>query len=316
VTVIRADQLVEIEFDATQRAAALRRCAHGVRFDWFGRTVEVRCDRPFEIEALRKRYRAFLTSDEPDLTSCAFGGDGAPVFFTQPGEAFRHPLELAFPGALAFLADAVTTRAFFQVHPTLCSFHAAALRIGDAAAAISAISTGGKSTTAFACARRGMALYSDERCVIQDGMVLPFPRAVNLRAGGIELLLGDEVPGDGGIAQRLRSHRGHDWEAAQLDEVIGAHAPPAPARLEAIFFITGRAQRPHAELLERESALRLLLEASFVGPPPGMDRLAAAARLLQQTRAFGLTLGTPDATALLLAATTVDAPLLSTMETA
>jgi hypothetical protein len=47
-----------------------------------------------------------------------------------------------------------------------------------------------------------------------------------------------------------------------------------------------------------------------------MDRLAAATRLLRQARAFALTLGTPDDTALLVAATTANARPLQAVESA
>lgn len=317
MTLITADQLEEIELDARERVALLERALHSVRWNWFGRTIEMRCNRPEGIEALRRRYGAFLSADPPDLVSCAVASDErGPIFFTEPGGAFVHPLTLSNSAAVAFLADAVTTRAFFSIHPVLCSFHAAALRIGDVAAAISAVSTGGKSTTAFACARRGMGLYSDERCVIGDGCVLPFPRAVNLRAGGIELLASELVPDDGGIGDVLRAHRGQDWEAAMLSDVLGDRPLPAPAKLETIFFITGRGDRPRVELLGLEPALQLLLGAAFAGPRPGMDRLAAAAQLVRQARCFGLTLGTPDDTALLVAATTTGVTPIYAVETA
>ncbi|HXW50571.1 MAG TPA: hypothetical protein VEJ41_01165 [Candidatus Acidoferrales bacterium] len=301
---IRADQLVEIDVEGPRRADLLERAHHGVRWDWFGRPVEFRSNLAGAVDALRSRYQAFLTSASPQLTSCAVAPDDEPpTFFTDPGEAFSHPMVLNRPGPLAFLADAVTTRAFFEVHPTLWSFHAAALRVGDVAVAISATSTGGKSTTAFACARRGMGLYSDERCVIEDGRALPFPRAVNLRSGGIELLAAEDVPDPFGLGLRLRAHGARDWESAQIADVLGASQMPAPATLANIFFITDRADRPSAQPLGLEPALKLLLGASFAGPRPGMDRLAAATQLLRQARAFALTLGSPDDTAQLVAAT-------------
>jgi hypothetical protein len=204
---------------------------------------------------------------------------------------------------MAFLADAVTNRAFFDVTPELLSFHAAALRVGEAAAAISALSTGGKSTTAIACARRGMGLYSDERCVLRDGRVQAFPRAVNIRQGGLELLSSEDVHDDEGIGLRLRAHLNDDWISASFAELIGDRPRSAPAKLEAIFFIVARKTIPSVKLMPLGEAIVRLLSAGLCGPKPGLDRVAAAAALCRQSRAYELTIGTPDDTALLIGAT-------------
>lgn len=302
--IVTAANLVAIELDAAKRQALLDRAREVVLVDWFGTKVAAHFNQPGEADAFRWRYRSFLSSGRPDFVSCAVASDDEePCFFTEPGEAFRYPLVLRGTGVVAFLADAVTGRGFFGIHPSLLSFHAAAVSVGNSAAAISAISTGGKSTTAFACARRGMGLYTDERCVLKDGFVYPFPRAMNVRAGGIDLLLSEQVPDDEVMARPLRGHAGKDWECIQFCEVFGARPLPKPAKLESIFFITGKSRTPRAEPLERPGALQRLLESSFSGAAPGMDRLAAAAELLQQARAYALTLGTPDDTALLIAAT-------------
>ncbi len=300
---VTAANLVAIKLDSAMRQKLLERAREVVFVDWFGTKVAARFNQPNEADAFRRRYRSFLSNGRPDFVSCAVASDDEePLFFTEPGDAFRYPLVLRKGGVVAFLADAVTCAGFFGIHPALLSFHAAAVSVGNSAVAISAISTGGKSTTAFACARRGMGLYTDERCVLKNGFVHPFPRAMNIRAGGIELLLSERVP-DEVIAQPLRAHAGKDWECAQFSEVLGAQPLPKPAKLESIFFITGRSRTPRAEQMELQDALQRLLASSFSGAAPGMDRLAAAAGLLQQARPYALTLGTPDDTALLIAAT-------------
>lgn len=302
--IVTAANLVAVELDGAKRHALLERAREMVLVDWFGTRVAAHFNQAGEADAFRWRYRSFLSSGRPDFVSCAVAGDEEePLFFSEPGEAFRYPLVLRKTGLVAFLADAVTSRGFFGVHPSLLSFHAAAVSVGNSAAAISAISTGGKSTTAFACVRRGMGLYTDERCVLKNGFVHPFPRAMNIRAGAIELLLSERVPDDEAIAQPLRAHAGKDWECVQISEVFGARPLPKPAKLESIFFITGRSRTPRAEPMERHDGLQQLLESSFSGAVPGMDRLAAATGLLQQARPYALTLGTPDDTALLIAAT-------------
>jgi hypothetical protein len=303
---VTAAQLVDIELTASARRELLKRASEIVTIEWFGKRIAVHFDEAAAAASFHKRYTAFLSSESPDLVVCAVraGNEaGEPIFWAEPGGACRYPAAL-HGDVIAFLADAVTHRAFFDVNPAIMSFHAAAVRIGDAAAAISATSTGGKSTTALACARRGMVLYSDERCVLVDGFVHAFPRAINVRKGGMELLLAQDVPGDGGIGKRLQPHGGAHWESASFEEIFGDRSLPAPAALEAIFFIEGRADAPHVAPLPLDGAIVRLLTAGFCGPKCGMDRVAAATAILQRTRVYGLTLGSPDETAQLIASTT------------
>jgi len=304
--VVTAPQLIDIELSESARRALLGRALHAVTLDWFGKRITVRFDEAAAAASFRKRYTAFLSCESPGIVVCAVrsGNEaGEPIFFTEPGGACRYPAVLQ-PDVVAFLADAVTHRAFFDVNPALMSFHAAAVRIGDRAAAISAASTGGKSTTALACARRGMALYTDERCVLIDGRVHAFPRAINIRSGGMDLLLAHDVPCDGGIGKRLQPHGGAHWESASFEEIFGGRAFPEPAKLETIFFIEGRADEPCVVPLPIDDAIVRLLTAGFSGPTCGMDRVVAATALYQQTRVYGLTLGSPDESAQLIASTT------------
>ena len=304
---VTANDLVEADLTAAQRAAFGARAREVVTLSWFGKRVAVSFEEEVEADSFRRRYEHFVTQGAPDVRVYALRAaddDGQPVFWIESGPAFRYPAKLGKHGIIAFLADAITHQAFFSVNSSLHSFHAAAVQVGDAAAAISAISTGGKSTTALACARRGMPLYTDERCVLMGCQVQAFPRAINVRAGGLELLASEEVPDDGGLGQRLRARVGGDWESVAFGELFGHGTLPPSRNLAAIFFIEGRDTIPRAEPLQLSDALLRLLRAAFCGPSPGLDRVAAATKLFQTTRAYGLTLGTPDDTALLIAATT------------
>ncbi len=304
---VTARELVEIELDAEKRRTLFERARHVVTIEWFGRRIAACFDEAPQAECFRQRYASFASTGTPELWSCAVRSAneaGEPIFWTEPGVAYRYPAQLRAAHVMAFLADAVTHRAFFDVNAELVSLHAAAVRIGDAAAAISAISTGGKSTTALACSRRGMGLYSDERCVLKDHAVQAFPRAVNLRKGGLELLTSEEVPADGGIGRRLRAHKGADWECASFSDLLGDRSMPRPATLEAVFFIDGRSDVARVTPMPLEDAVVRLLTAGLCGPKPGIDRVAAAAALCRRARMYALTLGTPDDTALLVAATT------------
>jgi len=307
MTLVTARELVEIELDTAQRQMLFARARHVVTMEWFGRCIAACFDEEAAAESFRSRYQSFLKPGTPQLWSCALrhGNDaGEPVFWTEPGPAYRYPSPLRGGHVISFLADAVTHRAFFDINGELVSFHAAAVRIGDTAAAISAISTGGKSTTSLACSRRGMDLYTDERCVLKGGMVQAFPRAINVRKGGLELLTSEEIPGDGGIGRRLLAHEGADWESASFSEVLGERPMPAPAKLEAIFFIEGRGGVARTAPLALDDAIVRLLTAGLCGPQAGLDRVATATAICHQARVYALTLGTPDDTALLIAATT------------
>ena len=303
---VTAAELVPADLDAQERHRLAAGARHSVRLRWFERSIEVRFDQSDAAQIFRQRYQAFVADDEPVLRCYAIqadDGSGEPIFFCEPGNAWRYPAALRGGQVIAFLADAVVHRAFFDVHPDIVSFHAAAVRIGSVAAAISATSTGGKSTTAIACARRGMGLYTDERCVIKGGFVHAFPRAVNIRCGGLELLSSDDIPGDGGIGDRLRA-QANEWNSASFAEVLGTNELPEPAPLETLFFIIGRGRTAHVEALPRQDAIVQLLHGGLCGPRPGLDRVAAATSLCGAARAYNLVLGTPDDTALLIAATT------------
>jgi len=292
-----AERLVE----ADPHADRSRGCpaAHAVALEWFGSRIDVRFDDPAAAAMFRRRYRAF-EADLGPAALCAFAGRdalGAYVFWIDSGPAYRWPHGPLTAEAVAFLADIVVRRAYFSGLAPFASFHAASVRIGSAAAAIVASSEGGKTTTAIACARRGMPLYSDERCIVIDGLVRPFPRALGIRAHALELLCRDDVPGDACIGARLRERGSGAWPCASFDELFGARALPEPARLSALFFIEGRASQAAARPLALDAALPRLLSAPLRSPQSGIDTVACGLSLLRRAEAHALTLGSPDETA-------------------
>jgi len=303
--IVTAAELVEAELTRSQRDTLARRATATVAVDWFSSRIEVRFEQPRAAELFRARYASFLTlGHEPAMVCHAVvGDDGLPTFWAEPGTSYRYPIPLRSPEIIAFLLDAIVQRAYFDVNDALMSFHAAAVAVDGSAAAISAISTGGKSTTALACARRGFGLYSDERCVLINGEVHAFPRAINLRKDGIELLASEEIADDGGIGARVGAHAGRDWEAVSFRELFGNIPLPEPRELTAIFFIVGRAPVPHVQELSIGDSITRLIAAGLSGPQAGLPRVAAALALFRSSRAFALTLGTPDETAQVIAAT-------------
>ncbi len=296
--IISAVQLLPTDLALPVRAGLRKHTLETVTLRWFDSRLAVRFDQADAAAIFRKRYRAFAATGSPDLAVYAVSASrGGPAFWAEPGPGWRHPEPIDDAAVIAFLTDAVVQQAFFDVNPRVMSLHAASLQAGDAAIALSATSTGGKSTTAIACVRRGLGLYGDERCTIVDGKVQPFPRALNIRRGGLELLTAQPVAGDGGITARLALHAGDDWEAVGFDELLGHDALPPPQPLRALMFIAGFTPSPRVEPLPRAATISRLLAAGFCGPPVGLDRVAAATRISAEAQGYAAYLGSPDESA-------------------
>lgn len=306
--IISAAQLLQTELAPPLRAALRKHTLETVTLRWFGSRIAVRFDQADAAAIFRARYGAFLTTGAPDLAVYAVSASrGGPAFWAEPGPGWRHAEPIDAAAVIAFLADAVVQHAFFDVNRRVISFHAASLQAGDAAIAISATSTGGKSTTALACVRRGLGLYGDERCTIVDGKVHAFPRALNLRRGGIDLLTALRVSDDGGITARLALHAGADWEGVGFEALLGHDAIPAPRPLRLLLFIEGFASSPRLEALDRAETISCLMAAGFCGPQAGLDRVAAATRLSAEVRSYATYLGDPDESAVAIIAAARDA---------
>jgi hypothetical protein len=235
---------------------------------------------------------AFVFSDE--LLGPVFWSDGGPVFCWPHGSLPPH--------ITAFLADAVAMAAFFDGRTDgAISLHAASVGAAGSAAAIVADSNGGKTTTAVACARAGLQLYGDERCIIDARtFVHPFARSINLRAAGNHLLLRDVLAGPDPVGERLRAHGEGDWEGVRLSDLLGTRSAPPPLPLRAVFLLAGHASEPR---VEPASALQAAKAAARWTQGAGAD-LARIARLLDlfsATACYRLTLGTPHASACAIA---------------
>lgn len=179
--------------------------------------------------------------------------------------------------AIVFLTDAAAIAALVRYDDSLVSIHAAGVACHGIAAAIAADSTGGKTTTALACAQAGMEVYSDERVLLRDGVLHPFLRRVNVREGGAQLL---------GI------------EAGELSwrETFGAGAAAQPAPLRALFVIAGKGARPAVEAIDTSSAVSAIARwLDCKGDP--LRRTAHAVSIVRSVRSFALTLGSPQDTA-------------------
>jgi hypothetical protein len=283
----------------------LRRALRGevvetVWTDWFGTCIALGFDDALSAESYRRRYARLATERPADVRAYALRHESRTLFWVEGGPAYQWREALGDPLAIEFLADCVVRHLYFMELSPHLSFHAAALSVAGGAFAVTAASEGGKTTTALACARRGMPLYSDERCVLDGEHVLPFPRALNVRAAALDLIAADRVLADGGIGERLRCRRGADWNGADFAELFGDARLPPPQPLRTIFFITGRGAEPAVTPMTLREALPALLAVPLRGRSRGVERVADATRLLAHAKAYALTLGSPDATACLL----------------
>lgn len=223
------------------------------------------------------------------------------VFWAAGGGVFRWPRGPLPARVVAFLADAVAMTAFFQDRDDdMLSLHAAALGVPGGAAAIVGDSNAGKTTTAVACARAGMYLYSDERCVIDRRLrVHPFARAINLREPGLRLLAHDRPAGPDPAGERLREHAGDDWNDVRISELFAAQTALGPEPLRAVFLLAGSAAQPAIEPAPASRASKAAARWAQ-GAGSGLDKIARLQRLFSETACYRIVLGTPDASARLI----------------
>jgi len=297
--IVNADNLHVTSIDPTALNELKVRAVHCVALDVHGLGLAVRFENKAAADFFRRRYCAFPPAGKAAFECFAVEGPLGPTFWAENGPVLYWPTPL-IPRCIAFLADAVSMKAFFNSRDDLVSFHAAAVRVGDVAAAVFAHTNGGKTTTAIACARRGMQLYSDERCNISGLNVLPFPRNLNVRSGSVDLLATESVPGDLGITDRMKERSGANWFNASFEDIFGSAGVPPPRPLAAIFFIAGSAGAASAEPMPTSVSIAKFSRSGLRSAIRGFDRAALLARMLQNVRCYSLWLGTPDATATLI----------------
>ncbi len=296
--VINADYLERAHLEHDDLRELASRARHVVVLDILGVTLGVHFDEAAAARIFAERYRAFQSMQLPTVDSFAVRSkEPGGVFWSGPAEQYVWPFTALNPAEMAFLADAVSLGSLFNSFPrTIACLHGAAVRAGDLAAGIFADTTGGKTTTAIACARRGMLLYSDERCIVENGLVLPFPRAMGIREGGLRLLLKDAVPEDGGIGKRLNSGSNNLHGIVDFAALLGTMHVPEPAPLRAAFFLRNKCDVPAVTPIHWAQAIPLVLERTQ-GPKSGIDQAVLVGSTLKNAACYHLDLGRPDETA-------------------
>jgi hypothetical protein len=279
MTTIAAESLVRCELEPAQRKALVSRALFATCVEIAGQTMEIRFDDHLSRDLFARRYRDHRTHGDAAFIYYVSADANGRYFWSDVSPVWCWPDPSLSPDAVVFLADAAAISALIRSDPNLVSLHAAAVSHVGRAAGIVGESESGKTTTAFACASRGMQWYSDERLLLRGRSVMPFLRACNIRSGGAQLL-------------------GLDVEALRelsIAEYFGRGAVERPSPLCAIFVISGRAARAAVSRMERLAALPFLFH-TMDSREPDFRRMAQLVQVLEEIPSFSLKLGTPDET--------------------
>jgi len=231
----------------------------------------------------------------PSLTLFVVERDDQTFFWVDPQSVWRWSGGPIDPHLVGFFADAVLHHEFTRLTPSV-SFHAAVLALDGACAALTGVTTAGKTTTAVACVRAGLRLYSDERCILQEGRVVPFLRRLTLRAGGRAMLRADE-PADTDFGALLASWEEHEEVAVRASRLFGEGSQGgAPLPLRWLFLMDGFGDTPAVTPTTALAAAPAILR-SFSSGDSGLDRMALWLRELRGVEVYRLRLGRPAATA-------------------
>jgi len=265
--------LEPVQLAPEQAAAYAASAEHEVALAIGRATIAVRFSRASAAAAFAERFGDMLGAGTPDMVAYAVELPGESFFWVAPDRARRWPHRID-DVLLVFFADNVAMYEYFTNSADL-GIHAAVLASDSLVAAIVGRSTAGKTTTAIAAARGGLTLYSDERCVIQDGLVVPFLRAIGIREGGRMALLADPLP-ESDVDARLRALPAEGDTVMRPRVLFGQRAGGPPRPLGALFIIEGRDATPSVEPCSLYAVFAALHESVMVrGAGLARDRRAA-----------------------------------------
>ena len=202
--------------------------------------------------------------------------------------------------AVVFLADATAIGSLLSTSATLVSFHAAAVAIDGIAGAISGDSHAGKTTTALACGRAGLQVYSDERCVVKGRAVVPFARSLNVRSDGWTRLHRGSKAVSAGLPSGARPTA--DGFRIRLSDLFGRSNGATAPELCAVFLLSGvagQARLVPSSWYDVAPALAKWMNSS----DRGLQRGARLIETLRDVSCFKLCLGSPDESAQLIRTT-------------
>lgn len=297
---ITADDLETLDGVPLPLAQARARTRATVALDIVGRTSAVHFDDVEAARAFAARY-ADLTTTVNAYDAEAFAlrdPAGGRWFWSVGGPVFRWPHSECDAALQTFFADAAAITAFFlQRNDGVLSLHAATVAIPGAAAALIGESNVGKTTTAIACARLGLLLYGDERCVIdRTSRVHAFPRALNIRDASRRLLLEDSTARGDHVDEILRARPAGGLNDVRFADLLGSWSRPERERLRAVFVLDGLADEPELRRTTPADAARAVARWAH-GAGAGLDKIARLLDLFAPLACYRLVLGTPSASA-------------------
>lgn len=291
--------------DVTLQVADPRRVRRSLRYDVLGIAVRVRSDLDEALELVDSTYAAFRVADDPgdpsarpaltfDLIDPGLGG---PCLLETPDGRTRHLADPA-AGAIALLEAIVGTIVAGLHRGGLFAVHAGAVAGPSGAILIAGRSGQGKSTLVLGLVRRGYELLSDELALLdRDGLVHPYPRAVHVRPGTVDL-----IPELAALEARPRHQLGggSEWSVApgEVARMLGSRLGTA-APLAGVVLLDGTPDATGSPRIRDEfpavAALELLrstwaTSADFVGT------LETVARSLAGVPCMRLAVGRFDAT--------------------
>lgn len=281
---VAADQLTRAAGDGI--SALEKHCEYSARCQVAGVNVELRTDTAEVARLFALRYADQPATREPDFRYFVATVRGGYAFWcahAPPWNWTRGPLPA---DAVAFLADAVALNALVRFDASLSAIQGAAVEFEGIAAAIIGASPALKTEAIFACARRGMHFYSDERVMLRSAIVYPFLRRNSVRSAGPRLLLND-LDADS-LADPVRFA-----PDLSMRTCFGSGAIAQPAPLRALFEIAGASHCAALEPIETATALPGVARV-FDARGELADRISHAIAVLRGVRCFRLTLGTSD----------------------
>lgn len=297
-TVATSFEALERTTLSRDRADMLARGApYEVRFAIGSTVLAVAFSEADAADDLRDRYRDMIVAADAPVADRSFAVAGAreTSFWSDPANVWRWNGPPLAGRNVAFFADIVACNEYLRRSEHV-GFHAAVVASDHAAATIVGASTAGKTTTAVACVRAGLLLYSDERCIVVHDRVVAFPRRMTLRAGGREALLRDGASG-ARLRGLLERWRPHDDVAFAPSEFAPGRVGGEPLPLACAFVLDGYGDRPRLERVSAAELAPALLSSMMSREEPGLARFGRLLATFRETAVFRLRLGDPAASA-------------------
>jgi len=298
--IVRFDSLSRTTLSPELCAALQSKATHRLSIRVAGQVLHIYVEREDVYRHLSYRYAELKPDEDSDccldvyVTESELGA----LFWVDLDRVWMWPQENSGSIVVSFFADNVMMFEFF-VRSSYISLHAAVLGSTRGTLALVGTTTAGKTTTSVACALAGMTFFSDERCIVRDGIVYPFPRALSLRAGGRRLLLSESYPDIDRLHRLLDRWADKTELVIQPSRLFPGRVADAPAPLRKVVCIDSRGDTPSIRPASFEDVLPQLMNQSC-SAGSGLDRLAKIMHDLQHVEFFRLRLGSPMATALCL----------------